>query len=282
MSQRPTTPIVVSLAFVVLVSAIYVLGDVVTSECDLMPVDEGWSVQQNFCDTQEWVEGGSFFQRVEFCQDADPPAGQQSSYMRYLSDFIGIEEFFCEFRVETTGDRSEIPFSAPVNLALGSQGPTRYRLTIARDQIRLMRDNQLPIPFFDIEAGVPHTYRVELYGDLLYILYIDGAIVDEGVPEGPYPSSNPKIYFRAKSVFVDSTAEWQYFRWGDIPQPGSGDFDSEGDVDLRDFFYFHECTSNSGPGIDAGPGCRWADMDADTDVDLIDFALFQRAFTGSD
>ncbi len=267
---------------IVLVLGLQVFADVVSSECDLPPTEEGWLVQDSFCDPQEWVAEGSFFQYMELCDGTDPPTGQQSFFFRSLTDFVSTAEFFLEFRMETTGDRSEIPFGAPAGVALGSDGPTRYNFVIAKDLVRFWRDNQLPIPFFDIEPGVPHTYRVELYGDVLYSLYIDGEIVDQGLPEGPYPSSNPRLNFGARSHFGDNLGEWEYFRWGDLPIPGSGDFDSEGDVDLRDFFYFHECASNSGPGVDAGPGCRWADMDGDTDVDLIDFALFQRAFTGSD
>jgi len=41
-----------------------------------------------------------------------------------------------------------------------------------------------------------------------------------------------------------------------------------------------ELSIPTGPNINAGPGCRWADMDADTDIDLHDFGAFQAAFTG--
>jgi len=66
---------------------------------------------------------------------------------------------------------------------------------------------------------------------------------------------------------------------GPIAEDGSGDFDSDQDVDLDDYQYFQECFDNSGPGIDAGPGCRFADFDDDTDVDLQDLAQFQNSFT---
>ncbi len=125
---------------------------------------------------------------------------------------------------------------------------------------------------------MPHTYRLEQYAVNEYFLFIDDVLVDEGTPEGPYPSSSPELAFRARSVFVDSVTEWDYIRWGEIPTPGSGDFDSEGDVDTRDFFYFDECLKNGGPEADAGPGCTWADMDQDGDVDFRDFAEFQLIF----
>ena len=63
---------------------------------------------------------------------------------------------------------------------------------------------------------------------------------------------------------------------GVIPADGSGDFDSDDDVDLDDYYFFQDCVTD--PNTDAGPGCVWADFDFD--VDLIDFSHFQAAFTG--
>ena len=69
---------------------------------------------------------------------------------------------------------------------------------------------------------------------------------------------------------------------------GSGDFNSDAEIGLDDFYLFHECLTNDrlgingGPDEDAGPGCRFADFDDDTDVDLLDFAEFQLAVTGSE
>jgi hypothetical protein len=72
------------------------------------------------------------------------------------------------------------------------------------------------------------------------------------------------------------------------PVDGSADHDSNGDIDGRDFYFFHECLTNDRPGItdgpdnDAGPGCRFADFDSDTDVDLRNVATFQQVFTGGE
>ncbi len=282
MSRRRTIAIVVSVAVLLLVLGIPVVAEVVTSECDLFPTEEGWLLQDIFCDPEEWNEAGSFFQFVVLCEWAKPPTGQQSFYRRFLADFVGTERFFLEFKMETNGDRSEMTFGAPANLALGSQGPTAYNFTLAKDLVQFRRDSPIPSLFFDIEPGVPHTYRVELFGDALYILYIDGAIVDQGVPVGPYPSSNPSINFGSRSHFGDNTSEWHYFRLGDTPTPASGDYDSDSDIDSRDYFYFAECVAErgNGPDVPSDPGCTWADMDADGDVDFADFARFQRAFTG--
>ncbi len=180
--------------------------------------------------------------------------------------------------MKTSGDSSEIPFTAPASIALGSLGPTAYLLVISSDTVKLNRDNQLPIPFFQIAPRLFHQYRLEQYGVNHYFLFIDGELVDDGVPEGPYPADFPSVVFRAKSELVTSMTEWDYIRWGDIPTPGSGDFDSEGDIDTRDFFYFDECLNNGGPDSNVGPGCVWADIDQDGDVDFKDFADFQLIF----
>ena len=201
---------------------------------------------------------------------------------RWLAEFDGVGRFFVEWRLETDGDRSEIPFGAPAGFSAWSRGSVDYRFFIASDQVRFIRDNLLPIVWADVEPGVSHIYRVETFSDDLYLFYIDGRVVDAGVPEGPYPSGVPAINLAASAYFVESTTIWDYVRWGDIPVDGSGDFDSDGGVDLGDFYFFHECASNSGPEDDAGPGCRFADMDHDTDVDLRDVAGFQNAFTAAE
>ncbi len=258
------------------------LADVFSWECDSFPVDGGWELLQQFCEPETWLEDGWYIQDVDRDACPDETEGASDVYRRDLTEFLGVSQYYVEWHVEGDSDRSEIDGGAPAALALGNSFGIRYTFFIARDLAKLNRDNLLPIVFVDIEPGMPHVYRLELYGADLYIWYIDGVIVDSGVPEGAFPADNARITFRGKSWHLPAVIRWDYIRYGHIPIPGSGDFDSEGDVDLRDFFYFHECASNSGPGTDAGPGCRWADMDADTDVDLIDFALFQLAFTGSD
>ncbi len=176
--------------------------------------------------------------------------------------------------MRTSGDRTEIPFGGPTAFAAGSGGPTRYTFFIASDQVKLNGDNLLPIVFADLVPGVFHTFRLELTG-LAYRFYVDTTLIDEGDAEGPYPSFTPTLTFGARSVFVDSTAEWDYIRWGDTPVSASGDITGDSLVDLDDLPFFLKCLDISGPGVDAGPGCRWADMDSDTDVDCDDWEAFK-------
>jgi hypothetical protein len=151
---------------------------------------------------------------------------------------------------------------------------------ISRDLAKLNRDNELPIIFVEVAPNAMHTYRLELSSDQLYVWYIDGEIVDSGVPEGIFPSFNPNVNMRGKAWNLPSTTWWDYIRFGRMPDDGSGDFDSDGDLDDADLYFVQECAGM--PGDDAGPGCRFADFDGDSDVDLVDLAQFQAGFTSSD
>jgi hypothetical protein len=64
----------------------------------------------------------------------------------------------------------------------------------------------------------------------------------------------------------------------DDPEPiAKGDFDADGDVDLRDFQWFQVCFGGS---IVLAAGCDWLDFDEDVDVDADDFAAMRAAIGG--
>ncbi len=258
-------------AVIVLWGVPFVFADVFSYECDSFPDQAGWEIAQIYCDPEQWVDEGWFFQHVELCPGDPAPGGQRASYTRSLAEHIGVGEFFIEWSIECDADRSEIPWGGGGLLSAWSNGGVNYHFVIASDQIRFLRDNQLPISYIDIEPGVPHTYRLELYGDEAYIWYIDSQIVDAGLPEGAFPSFNPHMNFRNKAGWLPNTTKWDYIRYGTIPQPASGDFDSSGIVDLEDLYFFNDCLL--GPDAD-GPGCRWADMNGDRLVDGADIGLF--------
>ncbi|MCH8880777.1 MAG: hypothetical protein IID34_12965, partial [Planctomycetes bacterium] len=178
--------------------------------------------------------------------------------------------------METDADQSEIPWGGCGRLSAWSNGPVNYVFFIASDLVKLNRDNTLPIIFVEIEPGIPHTYRLELYGADLYVWYIDGEVVDSGLPEGAYPSFNPNMNFGAKASWLPNTTQWDYIRYGTIASASSGDFDSDEEVDFYDFYFFQECLL---PPAGFWPGCAWADMDADGDTDCDDWALFLDAWT---
>ena len=124
--------------------------------------------------------------------------------------------------MRTDGPRSEIDGVAPAALVLGGLSGVLNHFTIADDRVRFLRDASVPIVWVDIEAGVPHTYRLELYGDQRYVWTIDDAVVDTGIPEGPFPTNDSVIAWAAESWFVESTTRWDYIRYGVIPEPATG------------------------------------------------------------
>ena len=265
------------LALILLVPAGPVLAEVVSYEGDSFPESQGWERVTN-CLPERSVQSGMLLQTVEVGECGPPPGGDMDAYTRTLDVFDGAETFFVEFRMLTDADRSEMTSGGrPTFVDPASYGPVQYHFTMVRDQVKFIRDVHLPIPIIDIEPDVFHTSRLELYGETSYIWYLDNIVVDEGIPEGAYPSYSPFINFGAHAYLLDSNATWDYARYGHIPADGSGDFDSDGEVDFDDYYYFQECFS--GPEVDAGPGCRWADFDADTDVDCADWAAFLSAWT---
>jgi hypothetical protein len=265
-------------------------GNVETYEGNVLPEDAGWERVGSF-DADRWNDDGWFFQYVELGIWDPPPIGETDVYRRPIPEFAGERVFFVEWRVETGAPSSDIDPSVngtPVVLSAAGDGNALYHFTITDERVRVIRDTGLPVVYVDVVQGVPHTYRLELYWDELYAWYIDGELIDSGIPYGVYPRTDSRIIWGARYYLQEHTTRWDYVRYGRIPIDGSGDFDSDGGVDLGDFYFFHECLTNRRPGINGGPehdaglGCRFADFDDDTDVDLRDIADLQNTFTGSD
>jgi hypothetical protein len=261
-----------------------VRAQVFTSEFVSAPISEGWGAIQQVCGPITWIEDGWYHQELD--PDACPgPGGGRDVYRRSLAAFDGTSEFFTEFRVQTDGERSEIAFGGPALLVLGNNAGVIYHVTIARNLIQFYRAADLPILFVEIEPDRPHTFRVELYSNR-YAFYIDGDLIDEGEPDGPFPANTPRITWQGQSWYLPCHNAWSYIRYGRLPQNGSTDYDSNGEITLFDWYFMHECLTKdgelySGPwqaGPGSGPGCRFVDSDGDSDTDLLDFAEFQNLF----
>lgn len=261
------------------------LAQVFSSEFFSDPISEGWNLTTRYCQPETWNEDGWYHQQLD--HDACPPGpeGAFDGYTRSLESFNGLAPFFAEFRLDTDGDRSGIFYGSPLVLAVDNIFGVLYHFRVARDLVTFFRDVSLPGWLIDIEPGVPHTYRIELYADR-YAFYIDAYLIDEGVPEGPFPAHDSRITWQGESWNLPCENAWDYIRYGVIPADGSGDYDGDGAVTGDDFYFFQECLSNDRPGIhggpesDAGPGCRFVDFDSDGDSDLRDFAEFQSVFGG--
>jgi hypothetical protein len=263
-------------------------GDVFSWECNSLPTDDDWILLTEFCEPVTFIADGQYIQDLD--DDACPaaPEGAGEGYRRYIPEYVGQPTFFVEWRIEADGPNSEIPGGGPSALAVANSFGVRYTFHVARGLARLNRDNLLPEVFIPFEPGVPHTHRLELINVIAptYAWYIDGVLVEAGIGEGFFPADNARVTWSARSWQFPAVNTWDYIRYGDIAIDESGDFDSDGDVDLRDHFYLSECIAadfrGNGPNIPADPGCEWADTDGDGDVDWADYGGFQLAYSGGD
>lgn len=285
--SRPVSSVCAALVFAsCLALAANVRSEMVSYEATSLPeldVIAPWIRSGSF-GLDRWLENGAFFQRPE--QGNWPwPHGEEDYYRRCISEIAGSESWYLEWRVQTDGPREFIPVTAPCALAAYDLLGSWYRFVIAGDQVEFIRDLSLPILYFDIAPNVDHAYRLEIEGTREYRLLIDGRLVDAGTPEGPYPTISSEMVWGAAYYQDEWITEWSYIRYGGpIPDAGTGDFDVDGTITLRDWYFFLDYTS--GPEEPHAVGWACGDMEpadaADGDIDLADFAAFQNAFTGSD
>ena len=199
-----------------------VSAQVVSSEFNSDPVSEGWTLIQQFCDPVTSVADGMYHQQLDRSACPNESEGAQDAYTRTIEEFNGEPLWFYEFRVLTTGDRSEIPFGAPTVLVAFNSFGLDYTATVAKDQVKLFRDVDVPILFIDLAPDVPHTIRLELNNNdpATYRWLIDGEVVDEGLAKGPFPSFNSRIGFLGQSALLPTENWWDYIRFGTFePDP---------------------------------------------------------------
>jgi len=198
------------------------LGGTVSFEGNSYPEDEGWVRSDRLYRSDRHLSDGWFVQTPRIVETNGFDHGQDDFYVHALASFADANTFFLEWRMDTTGLREEMFDVAPAVIVLGGISGVNYHITIARDQVLFRRDPRLPSVWVDIAPGVPHDYRLELYGAELYELYIDGSLIDAGVPEGAYPTEDSRATFGARSTYVDSVTRWDYIRFGTIPEPATG------------------------------------------------------------
>ena len=235
-----------------------------------------------------YLDSGWFIQRITGWYD--PPvmnAGDNDFYRAGLAQYTGAF-FFVEWRMMSDAPAEEVDHHNGAALMVLVGGPVTYHFNMANSLARLIRGIQFQDLYFVIQCDIPHTYRLEVFGAEWFDLYIDGVLAAADVPEDVFPAADALMSFGGTYYLSGHITHWDYVRYGVIPIDGSGDYDSDENVDGRDFYFFHECLTNDRPGInggpdnDAGPGCRFADFDFDNDVDLRDVAEFQVLFTGGE
>ena len=189
-------------------------------EGDAFPEDVGW-VRGGTFDADRFLQDGWFIQQVDLGVWEPPPGGEQDSYTHSLGQFIGAAALSVEWRVATDAPRTEINGVGGGAFVL-TGGPVMYHFTMAEDQIRLVRGVPFENIWVDIEPGIPHTYRLEVFGADEFRWYIDDDLILSDVPEGCLLVSDASVNFRAKYYLSPSRTSWDYIRIGTIPEPAAG------------------------------------------------------------
>lgn len=221
--------------FVVALMAGCAHGGTVSFEGNTFPDDVGWIRSDRLYLADRSLNGGAFVQSPRIMDVNGYDVGQDDFYTFSLGDFAGSETFFAEWRMETTGSRDEIVAVGPAAFVLSGSVGILYHFTIASDRVLLIRDSFVPAVWVDVDPGIPHDYRLNLFGEDLYEFYIDDHLIDFGIPEGAFPTADSVIAFGARSVHVDSDTSWDYIRFGTIPEPTSIALLASGAVALLGF-----------------------------------------------
>lgn len=183
-------------------------------EGNAFPEASGWT-REPFGNPTRAIDQG------EFVQFFDEPT-DQDFYRRSLNEFVGTQSFFAEWRMQSSAPASLLGQSQiPTAFVLGGSGAAFYHVIVADSRVQFLRDTNIPLVFVDIDPSLPHTYRIELLGDLSYTFLIDGQVVDRGIPEGLYPYQDARIVWGARFYEPGQTVEWDYIRYGMIPEPGT-------------------------------------------------------------
>jgi hypothetical protein len=249
------------------------LDNVFSYEGNSFPDEEGW-FRYNGMD--RWLESGWLFRHAQLCEGCPGPSGENDSYGGLLNQFANASVFFVEVVLETNG-QPQFVHNTPSGFAVTNHLGASYHFTVGNDEV-LFRRYAVPFVYVELESGSPHRFRLELYGETSYILFIDDEVADSGVPEAEFfPGVNPGIVFWAQYYGEEHITQLDYLRFGPIPIAGSLDCDSSGDVSHYDHLLLADYLR--GPQTPFPRGWDCADADADTDIDLLDFAELQNAFS---
>ena len=193
---------------------------VISFEGDVFPEDFGFTRAGTF-DAERWLDDGWFFHHVELGEWAPPPMGEQDFYNHALSAFVQ-SAFFIEWRMMSDAPNSEVFWQNGASLMVLVGGPVRYHFNVGSGLARIVRGVQYPVLYFDIEPGIPHTYRLEVYAGDYFEFTIDGAVMDSGLPEDAFPTPDALMSFGSQFYMDESTSQWDYVRFGTIPEPATG------------------------------------------------------------
>lgn len=208
----------VTLALALLAAPQAASADVVSYEGDVFPEDQGWERLGTF-DADRWLVDGWLVQEVDLGVWDPLPGGEQDYYRGLIPQFAGAP-FFIEWRVVTDAPRTEIDGVGGSALAVAG-GSVMYHFTIAADQVRLVRGVPFDNIWVDIEPQVEHTYRLEVNRNVNFEWFIDGELIISEIPEDDFPTADARITWGASMWLTPSRNEWDYVRFGTIPEPAT-------------------------------------------------------------
>ena len=192
----------------------------VSYEGQVFPEDAGFERAGTF-DADRWLADGWFLHHVDLGEWPPPPYGEQDFYRRDLADYVA-SPFFAEWRILSDAPDSEVDQQNGAALIVFTGGGVSYHFNMASGLTRILRGVPYPTRYFEIEPAIPHSYRLEVYGADYFEFRIDGSVVDSGEPEGDFPTPDALMSFGTQFYMSESTSQWDYVRFGAIPEPATG------------------------------------------------------------
>ena len=196
-------------------------GDVVNYDGSVFPEQAGFERFPTY-EPDRWIDDGWFVHHMDVGDGPGGPFGGERDYYHYdLSVFQG-EPFFIEWRMITDAPDSEVDGHTGGALLVLVGGPVVYHFGMASGLARILRGYPYPTLYFDIEPDVPHIYRLDVFAGDYFEFRIDGAVMDSGEPEDVFPTSDALLSFGAAYYLAEHTTQWDYVRFGTIPEPATG------------------------------------------------------------
>ncbi|MEE9297212.1 MAG: IPTL-CTERM sorting domain-containing protein [Phycisphaerae bacterium] len=201
-----------------LVAADLGFGQIVSYDATSFPEDTGddWTRLDFINLADRWLEDGWLIP-APIVLPCPPQCTTQDFYRRELEDQTGLDRWFLTW-VMTTDGPEVFSAGAPAAIVASGNNGVSYHFTIAKDEVRFLRDAALPIVFTDLTPGA-HVFRLELDNTPppgTYLFKIDGEVIDSGTAERIFPKTDSFIVFGARAAVEDSTTKWNFIEFGSM------------------------------------------------------------------
>lgn len=189
------------------------LGQVYDYDGNALPEEVGWIAFPHGTPEIKLEKG-------IYIQTFDAP-GDQIFYHRSIAEFSDAPSFFAEWRVQTDVPASSLDtLQTRASLVLFGNTGVSYHFRFT-DFEALFTRSDLSLLFVPITPGVLHTYRIELPDDDTYRFLVDGILVDSGAQPGAFPTVASEIAWGGRFFAPSHTVQWDYIRYGVIPEPAT-------------------------------------------------------------